>query len=59
MTWCVRFARCLLTISVLQVKTQISEKSCACMKKLLVPLELFPLFIIWIKEAKDGKMTLL
>lgn len=46
MTWCVRFARCLLTISVLQVKTQISEKSCACMKKLLVPLELFPLFKI-------------
>lgn len=41
---CVRFADCLLTISVLQMeilKFNFSEKSCTCVKKLLVFFGMF------------------
>lgn len=44
MMWCVRFVGCLLTISVFQMeilKFNFSEKSCACIKKLLVSLGTF------------------
>lgn len=45
----VRFADCLLKISVLQMeilKFNLSEKSCACVKKLLVSFGTFSLFKI-------------
>lgn len=50
MMWCVRYAYCLLTISVLQMETlkfNFSEKSCACVNELLVSfVTIFCLFKI-------------